>query len=92
MKIMSTYVVRHGCVPEAASRFLSGRGMPPAGIKLLGRWHRTDSGGGFALLETDDLAKLFEFAASWTDVIELNNHVVVEDAEAGAGLAKVYGS
>jgi hypothetical protein len=91
MKIMSTYTLRPGCVPEAASRFLSGKGAPPEGITLLGRWHKTDSSGGYALYETDDPAKLFEFSASWTDVLELHSTVVVEDDVAGPALAKIYG-
>ncbi|UWZ83442.1 DUF3303 domain-containing protein [Occallatibacter riparius] len=91
MKIMSTYSLRAGCVPEAANRFISGKGTPPAGITLLGRWHKSDSSGGYALYETDDPAKLFEFAASWSDVLELHSHLVVEDDVAGPALAKIYG-
>jgi hypothetical protein len=91
MKIMSTYTLRPGFVPEAANRFLSGKGAPPAGVTLLGRWHQTDSSGGYALYETDDPAKLFEFAASWVDVLEIHSNIVVEDDVAGAALAKIYG-
>jgi Protein of unknown function (DUF3303) len=91
MKIMSTYTLRPGLVPEAANRFLSGKAAPPEGITLLGRWHKTDSSGGYALYETDDPAKLFEFSAAWVDVLELHSNVVVEDAVAGPALAKIYG-
>jgi hypothetical protein len=40
MKVLSNYTIRPGCVKEAVSRFLAGKGAPPAGIKLLGRWHK----------------------------------------------------
>ncbi|RZF26249.1 hypothetical protein EVC45_29400 [Paraburkholderia sp. UYCP14C] len=34
----------------------SRRGLPPAGVALLDRWTTADLGGGFGLLETDDVA------------------------------------
>jgi hypothetical protein len=58
---------------------------------MLGRWHKADGSGGYVLLDTDDLAKLFEFSASWTDVLEMHGSPVVDDADCGAGLAAVYG-
>lgn len=91
MKIMSTYSIRPGCVPEAVKRFLSGKAAPPPGVKLLGRWHKSDASGGYALYEADNPAILFEFAASWGDVLDNHSNVVIEDAEAGAALAKIYG-
>jgi hypothetical protein len=91
MIVMSTYTIRPGCVPEAVSRFLSGKATPTTGIKILGRWHKTDSSGGYTLFETDNPAALFEFAASWADVLETHSSLVIEDAEAGSALAKVYG-
>ena len=91
MKVMSTYSTRPGCVPEAVQRFLSGKAVPPAGVKILGRWHRTDASGGYTLFETDNPAVLFEFAASWSDVLDNHSNVVIEDAEAGQALARVYG-
>ena len=91
MTFMFTYTLRPGTVPEAASRFLSGKGTPPESIKMLGRWHKVDGSGGYVLLETDDLPKLFEFSAFWSDVLEMHGSPIIEDADAGAGLAAVYG-
>lgn len=91
MKFMSTYTIREGCVPEAVKRFLGGKGTPPAGVKLLGRWHKTDGSGGYALYETDNPALLYEYAATWIEVLENHSTTVIEDAEAGAALAKVFG-
>ena len=88
MKFMSTFSVRPGCWPEAASRFLSGKGQTPPGIKLLGRWHRTDHGGGVSLFETDDAALAYSYSAEWADVLEIATHPVVEDTDAAAGLAR----
>jgi hypothetical protein len=90
MKVLSTYVIRPGCVKEAVSRFLAGKANPPAGIKILGRWHKADSSGGYTLLEGDNPTALFEFSALWADVLETHSTIVLDDAEAGPILAKVF--
>ncbi|WP_234788238.1 DUF3303 domain-containing protein [Cupriavidus necator] len=54
---------------------------------MLGRWTSADLGSGFDLLETDDAAKLTEFAYQWSDLMELEIMPVLEDAE----LAAVFG-
>jgi hypothetical protein len=92
MKFISTYTLRPGCLPAAAARFLKGDAAPPAGIKLLGRWHKCDLTGGVSLWESDDAAAMHAFALSWAEVLEMSTHPVVEDAEVGAALAKQYGS
>jgi Protein of unknown function (DUF3303) len=91
MKVLSTSSVRPGCVKEVVSRFLAGKGTPPTGVKVLGRWHQTDGSASFALYETDDPAALAEFVATWADVLEVHHSVVLEDAEFAAVLAKVFG-
>ena len=91
MKMMSTYSIRPGCHAEAIKRFLAGKATPPAGMTILGRWHKTDGSGGYTLSESDDPAALFEFSASWSDVLENHSNIVIEDAEAGPVLAKIQG-
>jgi len=90
MKVMSTYSIRPGCVKEAVNRFLGGKASPPAGVKIIGRWHKTDSSGGYTLMESDNATAMFEFAASWSEVLELHSTIVLDDAEAGPVLAKVF--
>lgn len=91
MKIMVTWSVRPGAVKEAVNRFLSTGGAPSEGMKLLGRWHKTDSSGGFALYETDNLTAIAANSAMWTDVLDTHDHLVIEDAEMAPALAKVFG-
>jgi hypothetical protein len=90
MKFLSTWSIRPGCLPEAVGRFLSGKAQPLPGTTLLGRWHKTDMSGGFTLSESNDPSALFEFAAMWADLIDIHSSVVIEDAEAGPILAKVF--
>jgi Protein of unknown function (DUF3303). len=91
MKFIAMYSIRPGCLPEAAKRFLQGKATPPAGLKLLGRWHKTDGSGGFSLFESDNPSLMYEFTMSWADVLESHGSAVVEDAEAGPILAKIFG-
>jgi len=90
MKFLSTWAIRPGATKEAAARFLAGQAAPPPGVKLLGRWHKADMSGGFSLAESDNPTALYEAAAAWADVLELHSSMVIEDAEAGPILAKVF--
>jgi hypothetical protein len=66
---------------EAIHRFRTTGGQPPAGVRLLGRWTRTDFTGGFLLVETDDSKALTEFALGWSDLMQLDIFPVVDDPE-----------
>jgi hypothetical protein len=87
MKIMATWSLQPGAFSEAVRRFLAGEATPPTGVALLGRWHSTDLSVGFALIETSDPAALYGFQASWAELLEFTNHLVIEDNEAGQALA-----
>ena len=89
MKIMTTWSLKPGEFSEAVRRFLAGQGMPPEGVKLLGRWHSADLNSGFGLVETNDPILIYRFLATWADVLEFKNHIVIEDTEAGAALASL---
>ncbi len=89
MKFMTTWTVIPGTVREAVDRFLSGEGQELEGAKRLGRWHRADCSGGFALYEGEDAAALFADAARWCDVLTLHIVPVIEDEQAGAEFAKL---
>jgi hypothetical protein len=90
MKYMSTWTVLPGTLREAVDRFLAGQGAPPEGVTLLGRWHKADCSGGFVLFETANPSAFYESAAVWADVLEVHTVPVLEDAEAGPILAKIF--
>ena len=68
----------------AAEKFLAGEGTPAPGVTLLGRWHRVDCSGGYALYETDNAAALHAGAAKWADLLEIDTVPVIEDARGRA--------
>lgn len=91
MKFISTYKFRDGAHSGAAKAFLSGGAQPPEGAKLLGRWHAADGSGGFSLMETDDPATAYQLSLEWSEFLSITTVPVLEDAEVGPILAKVFG-
>ena len=83
MKFMMTFTWQPNTEErqEAIKRFKATRGLPPDGVKLLGRWTNADLSGGVDLLETNDAKRLTEFALMWNDLMGLTITPVLEDAE-----------
>lgn len=90
MKFITTWTVLPGTLKEAVNRFLAGQAQPPEGVTLLGRWHKADCSGGFVLFETSNPGAIYESAAGMADVLELHTVPVIEDADAGPIMAKVF--
>jgi hypothetical protein len=66
---------------EAIARFMKTGGQPPQGVKLLGRWTRTDFSGGYFLLKSENAGALTELALQWSDLMEVELAPVVDDKE-----------
>ena len=89
MKFMITWSVKPTQQKEATARFLETGGGPPAGVKMLGRWH--GAGLGYVLGETNDAKAIYEWTARWTDLLEFVVTPVMEDAEAAEVMKKIAG-
>lgn len=55
---------------EANARFKATGAPPPAGVKILGRWHNLDGSGGVAIVESNDPVALGKMIHEWSDVLE----------------------
>ena len=86
MKYITIWNLPTGTYNATIARFLETGGMPPAGVKMLGRWHGM-SGQGVMITESDDPKAMFAFRAQWSDLIEMTITPCLEDADAGAVLA-----
>ena len=75
----------------AGELFLQSGAPVPDGMQLIGRWHAPGSVTGWALVESDDPKAIYEHAGQWAALLELEATPVLEDAEAGEALARVYG-
>ena len=74
-----------------AERFLKSGGMPPTGVKLIGRWHEVGTISGIAIAETDDPLLMSKWALDWNDMFELEVRAVVTDEQVGPLLAETVG-
>jgi hypothetical protein len=88
VKYIVSWSIPQGSLNQAAARFLQNGGMPPAGVKLIGRWHGM-SGGGFAVVETTDAKGLYAWVTEWSDVLVMGTTPCLEDADAGAVLQNI---
>lgn len=90
MKYLVQWSLPQATFRDSVGRFLKTGGQPPAGVTLLGRWHGMN-GKGVAIVEADDSKALFAYMAEWLEVIPIEATPLVEDAEAGEVLARIYG-
>jgi Domain of unknown function (DUF3303) len=88
MKFIVTWKIPKASVASAEARFLQTGGAPPAGVKMIGRWHGM-SGGGVLIAETDDAKALYAWLGYWNDLLEFETTPCLEDADAGAVLASI---
>ena len=91
MKFVIAWTIRPGCTQEAVERFLTTGDPLPEGVKTLGRWHRTNLQSGIHLVESNNSPALAQYAAQWTDVLQLETYAVVEDGEAIDAYRKITG-
>jgi len=90
MKFMVTWKTRPGLYKTALQQFLK-TGGKAKGLKTVGRWHVPGSTLGWHLIEGDDLTALSEHAAEWADLLIIDVHPVVEDAQAAEAATRVFG-
>lgn len=88
MKFIVRWNIPKGSVVAAEARFLQTGGAPPAGVKMIGRWHGM-SGGGVLIAETNDAKALYTWLASWNDLLEFDTTPCLEDVEAGEVLGSL---
>jgi hypothetical protein len=82
MKFMGEWSLLPGMREHTIKRFLDTGAPSPAGVKLLGRWHKADLTGGWTLVEAESAKEMAAFSAQWSDLVTLNIHPVIEDGDA----------
>jgi len=83
MKFVITWALLPGQYQRAISRFLETGALPPAGVKMLGRYHGLEgSSSGFIVAETSDAKAIYAWLAPWMETVSFTITAVVEDAEA----------
>ena len=72
----------------ANGRFKETGGMPPEGVKMLGRWHFSEGGEGMAVCEADDAVALGIWVHAWSDLLTFRIVPVTDDE----GVMKILNS
>ena len=81
MTFMTIYKISPAQRNAAQQRFKQGGGLPPEGVKMIGRRHKADGSGGFALCETDDVVALAKWTQDWSDLLEFEIFPVLDDKQ-----------
>jgi hypothetical protein len=81
MKCMLTWIIPPENFKESFVRFKAGKSEPPAGVKILGRWHETGTGKGFMLVDIEDMTAFTGFLMGWSDLSIQTVVPVVEDED-----------
>lgn len=91
MKFMLTWRTRPDLYKAAFQHFQKTGGAPTKGVEQVARYHVPGSVLGWHVLETNDMTALAEHVNSWGDLIEIELHPIVEDAEASEAAGRVFG-
>jgi len=82
MQFLVQWTIKPDHRDRAQTRFKETGGMPPASVKMLGRWHLAAGLEGFLVCEADDAIALGKWTQGWTDVLTFRVTPVYDDAGA----------
>ena len=71
-------------------KFLSTGAPFPEGATIHGRYHAPGSAKGWIVVESDDIAALYEHAAEWGELLEWETTPVMTDDQAGRVASKLF--
>lgn len=84
MLFMTLWKTPSGNRDRALERFGKTGGPPPAGIKVIGRWHSVTQGSGVVISETDNAELLAKWCLDWSDLLEFEVVPVIDDSTVAA--------
>ncbi len=83
MKFVTVWSYRPENRDQGQARFKQiGGDKPPAGIKLIGRWHALAGGKGVHVCECDDAMALAKWVQNWTDILSVEIYPAMDDEDA----------
>lgn len=85
MIFVSLYTLSSENRNSAQDRFKNSGGPPPAGVKIIGRWHSVGGLRGVTVFETNDPEAAAQWSQQWTDLISFDIYPALDDA----GFAKL---
>ena len=86
MLFVVRWTIPHTSRQAAIDRFKETGGAPPAGVKMLARYHSSDGEFGFAVAETDDTRALGRWMNAWNDLLLVDARPAGTDEDLAAVL------
>ncbi len=83
MIYMTLYTFRPENRAAAVARFVATGGAPPAGVKLLSRWHDVGQCRGYSICESDDPVAMALWSYRWNDLMTIEVFPVINDEQLG---------
>ena len=65
------------------ARFKETGGPPPAGVRMLGRWHQIGGGRGACVARSDDPVAVAKWAQEWSDLMTFEVYPALDDEQFG---------
>jgi hypothetical protein len=88
MQFMVSWTFTPDAANAAIERFAETGGLPPDGVKMLGRWHDTAANRGWAVAEADDTAAMGKWTRQWNDLLEFEIVPLMSDDQLKAVIAE----
>jgi len=63
------------------ARFKEGGGLPPEGVKLLGRWHGTATKKGVCVIESEDALAITKWLLEFSDLASFDVYPALTDED-----------
>ncbi|HDS1679677.1 TPA: DUF3303 family protein [Pseudomonas putida] len=85
------FIIQWSIAPEnrnaVMARFAKTGGVPPAELKVHGRWHAVGELQGFAVVESNDLQPVLHWTLDWSDLMHMQVCPAMTDTELAPILA-----
>ena len=69
------------------ARFKKTGGLPPEGVRMLGRWHGTGTNKGVCIAESDDALAIARWMQNWSDLMSFDAYPALTDEEVAQVIA-----
>jgi len=63
------------------ARFKETGGLPPEGVKMLGRWHGIGTNKGVVVAESNDAVAVAKWAQGWSDLMSFDVYPALTDED-----------
>ena len=79
MQFMITYEIGPENRTASGKRFQKTGGLPPKGVTMLARWHKSAGLGGWVVCESSSAEAIADWMYQWNDLLRFDVEPVIND-------------